>query len=126
MGPLARLQQWDTLILNRVFQGVRYRQRLTRVVTRVSRTGDGPLYVVIGVAVWLADIPRAEAFCLALILAFAIERPFYFLLKIGLKRNRPEQVMPGIKRQSSLLISSASLQATHQQHFASLRSLACC
>jgi undecaprenyl-diphosphatase len=97
MGPLARLQQWDSLILNRVFQGVRYRQRLTRVMTRVSRTGDGPLYIVIGVAVWLADIPRAEAFCLALILAFAIERPFYFLLKIGLKRNRPEQVMPGIK-----------------------------
>ena len=97
MGPLARLHQWDTLILNRVFQGVRYRQRLAGMMARVSRTGDGPLYAVVAVTVWLAEIPHAEAFCLALILAFAIERPFYFLLKNSLKRNRPEQVMPGVK-----------------------------
>ena len=96
MSPLARLHQWDALILNRVFQGVRYRQKLTHVMATVSRTGDGPLYAVTAMAVWLAEIPRADAFCLTLILAFAIERPIYYLLKNSFKRNRPEQVVPGV------------------------------
>ena len=96
MGPLARLHQWDALILNRVFQGVRYRQRLTHVVATVSRTGDGPLYAVTAIAVWLTDIPGAEGFCFALLLAFAIERPVYYLLKNSFKRNRPAQVVPGV------------------------------
>ena len=96
MSPLARLHQWDALILNRVFQGVRYRQRLTHVVATVSRTGDGPLYAVTAIAVWLADIPGAEGFCFALLLAFAIERPVYYLLKNSFKRNRPAQVVPGV------------------------------
>jgi undecaprenyl-diphosphatase len=96
MGPLAKLHQWDVLILNRVFQGTRYRQKLTQVMAAVSRTGDGPLYVMIAAAVWFAELPRAQAFCSTLILAFAIERPLYFLLKNSLKRNRPEQVVPGV------------------------------
>ena len=96
MGPLARLHQWDALILNRVFQGVRSRQRLTQLMAGVSRTGDGPLYAVTATAVWLAEIPGAEAFCLTLLLAFTIERPVYFLLKNSCKRNRPEKVVPGV------------------------------
>jgi len=96
MSPLARLHQWDALILNRVFQGVRYRQKLTQVMATVSRTGDGPLYAMTAMAVWLADIPGADAFCLTLMLAFAIERPTYYLLKNCFKRNRPEQVVPGV------------------------------
>ena len=63
MAPLAKLHQWDVLILNRVFQVTRYRQKLTQVMATVSRTGDGPLYVIIAAAVWFADAPRAQAFC---------------------------------------------------------------
>ena len=75
---------------------VRYRQRLTQVMATVSRTGDGPLYGVAAIAVWLADISSAERFCAALLLAFAIERPIYYLLKNSFKRNRPAQVVPGV------------------------------
>ena len=96
MGPLARLHQWDALVLNMVFQGVRYRHRVTQFMATVSRTGDGPLYGVAAIAVWLADIPSAERFCAALLLAFAIERPIYYLLKNSFKRNRPAQVVPGV------------------------------
>ena len=96
MSPLARLHQWDALVLNRVFQGVRYRHRVTQVMAAVSRTGDGPLYGVAAIAVWLTDIPGAERFSAALLLAFAIERPIYYLLKNSFKRNRPAQVVPGV------------------------------
>ena len=96
MSPLARLHQWDALVLNRVFQGVRYRHKLTQVMAAVSRTGDGPLYAIIAMAVWLAELPGADAFCFTLMLAFAIERPTYYLLKNSFKRNRPEQVVPGV------------------------------
>ena len=97
MTPLARLQQWDVLILNRIFQGVRRRQRLKQIAAIISRTGDGPLYVVIAMAGWITQIPQAQSFCLTLALAFAIERPLYFLIKKGFRRNRPEQIVPGIK-----------------------------
>ena len=97
MAPLSRLHQWDVLILNRVFQGVRYRQQLTKIAETISRTGDGPLYVVLAIVMWFTKIPEAHSFCLTLALAFAIERPLYFLIKNSFKRNRPERVVPGIK-----------------------------
>jgi undecaprenyl-diphosphatase len=55
----------------------------------LSKTGDGQLYLcVIGTLYWHEGI---ESHCLqAVLLAFLIERPAYFVLKNGLKRNRPE------------------------------------
>lgn len=97
MAPLSRLHQWDVLILNRVFQGVRYRQHLTNFAETVSRTGDGPFYVVIAIFIWLTKVPQAHSFCMTLALAFAIERPLYFFIKNSFKRNRPEKVVPGIR-----------------------------
>lgn len=97
MASLSRLHQRDVLILNRVFQGVRYRQHLTNSAQTVSRTGDGPLYVVIAIILWLTKVPQARSFCMTLALAFAIERPLYFYIKNSFKRNRPEKVVHGIR-----------------------------
>ncbi|MDD1614489.1 MAG: phosphatase PAP2 family protein [Methylococcaceae bacterium] len=65
---------------------------LTKVSRYLSKTGDGQLYLlVIGVLYWHEGI---ESRCLqAVLLAFLIERPVYFVLKNSLKRNRPETAL---------------------------------
>jgi undecaprenyl-diphosphatase len=62
---------------------------LTKTSRYLSKTGDGQLYVL--VASLLYGLQGYESSCLrAVLLAFLIERPIYFVLKNSLKRNRPE------------------------------------
>ena len=70
----------------------RMHNTLTRVSRYLSKTGDGHLYLlVIGILYWRVGI---ESLCLqTVLLAFLIERPVYFVLKNGLKRNRPEAAL---------------------------------
>jgi undecaprenyl-diphosphatase len=65
---------------------------LTKVSRYLSKTGDGQLYVLIaGYLYWLGG---PESLCLkAILLAFLIERPVYYVLKNSLKRNRPEAAL---------------------------------
>lgn len=62
----------------------------------ISRTGDGLLYVLM--AGWLYwDQGGADPLLQAMVMAFAIERPTYFLLKNGFKRNRPQQALKNFR-----------------------------
>jgi len=70
-----------------------YLVRFSRII---SRSGDGLLYILL--AAWLfwndgVDHPLLQA----MLLAFAIERPLYFALKNGFKRNRPQQALKNFK-----------------------------
>ena len=69
---------------------------LTGLSRYLSKTGDGQLYfIVIGVLYWLGSI---DSLCLKVVLqAFLIERPVYFVLKNGLKRNRPEAALKNFR-----------------------------
>jgi len=65
---------------------------LTKVSRYLSKTGDGSLYVLVaGALFWQEGIesPRLQA----VLLAFLIERPIYFVLKNSLKRNRPQAAL---------------------------------
>jgi undecaprenyl-diphosphatase len=65
---------------------------LTKVSRYLSKTGDGSLYVLVaGALFWQEGIesPRLQA----VLLAFLIERPVYFVLKNSLKRNRPQAAL---------------------------------
>jgi undecaprenyl-diphosphatase len=65
---------------------------LVRLCRAISRTGDGLLYVLL--AAWLYwDQGGADPLLQTMLLAFAIERPVYFALKNGFKRNRPQQAL---------------------------------
>lgn len=65
---------------------------LVRLCRAISRTGDGLLYVLL--AAWLYwDQGAADPLLQTMLLAFAIERPVYFALKNGFKRNRPQQAL---------------------------------
>ncbi|AAU90878.1 MULTISPECIES: phosphatase PAP2 family protein [Methylococcus] len=55
----------------------------------VSRTGDGFLYALLGLYWFAAGDDLSRALLKAALLAFAIERPLYFIVKNGLRRDRP-------------------------------------
>ena len=91
---LSRLHHWDALILSQVFQRVRHRKIMMQLVSGLSRSGDGLLYIVIPITAWLMGAANAPLFCVALTVAFAMERSLYYLLKNSLKRKRPAEVVP--------------------------------
>lgn len=75
---------------------VRLHQPLTKAARMVSKTGDGPLYVLIfALLAWRWGFDNA--FVQAIMLAFLIERPVYFVLKNGLKRNRPQAALENFR-----------------------------
>lgn len=60
----------------------------TRISRGLSKTADGPLYVLF--AVLLCKYQGINSsFLHAILLAFLIELPVYFVLKNSFKRNRP-------------------------------------
>lgn len=61
---------------------------LTKIARNVSKTADGWLYILLALLLYKYQ-GIDSAFLQALLLAFIIERPVYFVLKNGFKRNRP-------------------------------------
>lgn len=69
---------------------------LTKASRYLSKTGDGPLYlIIIGLLYWSEGFDNP--FLQAVLLAFLIERPIYFALKNGLKRNRPQAALQNFR-----------------------------
>ena len=65
---------------------------LIKLSRHLSRTGNGGLYVL-AMAVFYSQEGMRSQPLQAILLAFAIERPVYFVLKNGFKRNRPEAAL---------------------------------
>ena len=65
---------------------------LTRLFRYVSASGDGQLYVLAMALLFWHEGLQSQPLQ-AILLAFAIERPVYFVLKNGFKRNRPEAAL---------------------------------
>lgn len=69
---------------------------LARCCRLISRTGDGFLYVILAACLyWHHGIE--DQLLQAMFLAFIVERPVYFVLKNGFKRNRPQQAIKGFR-----------------------------
>ena len=74
----------------------RMHSALTTVSRYISKTGDGPLYLVIsGLLYWNEGL--ASPILQAVLLAFLIERPVYFVLKNSLRRNRPQAALQNFR-----------------------------
>lgn len=65
-----------------------------RLCQGLSRTADGFGYPLLALCLWLWGGIQGASFALTLLLTFALERPLYFVLKKGLKRNRPAAALP--------------------------------
>jgi undecaprenyl-diphosphatase len=72
----------------------RHQQRLAKLAKVISKTGDGYLQILLPTALFLTDAPQGKPFFSAVLLAFSIQLPVYWLLKNSLKRRRPPQVIP--------------------------------
>jgi len=63
---------------------------------RLSKTADGLLYVLLA-ALLLWQHGVSDPLLQVMVLGFLLERPLYFLLKNGFKRNRPQQALTGFR-----------------------------
>ncbi|WP_395374103.1 phosphatase PAP2 family protein [Marinicella sp. W31] len=87
MKPLEAIQYYDVSLINKLIS-YRFYPTLVKASRTVSKLGDGWMYVVIGLTS-LAINGLNDPYFWALALAFAIERPIYYVLKNSLKRDRP-------------------------------------
>lgn len=70
--------------------------RLSRRFFRtISSSADGPFYLLAAALAWLLLRDSSLHFVSLIAVSFLTERPLYFILKNGLKRNRPAQAIPG-------------------------------
>lgn len=95
MKLLNEIHQYDIMMFNRLFN-TRLHPVLADISRYVSKTGDGYLYLLLVVWIYWQE-NYTSPFLQAILLGFAIERPVYFVLKNGCKRNRPESVLVGFR-----------------------------
>ncbi|MGR5238041.1 phosphatase PAP2 family protein [Vibrio alfacsensis] len=89
--PIAIIAKFD-LALSRVCLRHRFNRQVAMISKGISHSGDGPLYLALGLLAWLLDKAHGQWFMLAGLLAFTIELPIYWLLKNSVKRRRPEEL----------------------------------
>ena len=63
---------------------------LVNVARQVSRSADGQLYLLLGLILAINGQQPQMNLLYALLLAFAMERPIYLVLKNTCRRNRPQ------------------------------------
>ncbi|MDD1628452.1 MAG: phosphatase PAP2 family protein [Methylococcaceae bacterium] len=94
MKLLYSIHKYDVFMFTWLIN-TRIHSALTQASRYISKTGDGSLYLLIaGFLFWYKGIE--SPLLQAVLLAFLIERPVYFILKNGLKRNRPEAALQKI------------------------------
>ena len=91
MKLIYSIHKYDISIFTWLFN-VRIHATLVGICRHISRTGDGQLYALLLVMLLLTVDYQSTLFQ-AIILGFCIERPVYFVLKNGFKRNRPEAAL---------------------------------
>lgn len=94
MKLLYSIHKYDVFMFTWLINA-RMHSTLTKASRYLSKTGDGQLYLVIaGLIYWHEGL---SPFLQAILLAFLIERPIYFVLKNGLKRNRPQAALQNFR-----------------------------
>lgn len=84
---LQRVHHLDTLAFLWVHVTKRFQYR--RSVRFISKTGDGPAYLMIALLLLLLEPVHGSSFFWAGIIAYSFDVSFYLLLKNLIKRDRP-------------------------------------
>jgi undecaprenyl-diphosphatase len=87
MKLLYSIHKYDVCLFTWL-SNVRINTLLTKIARYISKTADGSLYVLLTAVLW-KYYGFYSYFVQAILLAFLIERPVYFILKNSFKRNRP-------------------------------------
>ncbi len=95
MKLLYSIHKYDVFMFTWLINA-RMHATLIKAGRYISKTGDGPLYLlIIGLLYWSEGFE--SPFLRAILLAFLIERPVYFVLKNGLRRNRPQAALQNFR-----------------------------
>lgn len=89
---LKRLEQWDHHSFCRLFSRSSSRQAFVASYV-LSKTADGPLYLVLCGILYLFNHVDATELTTLLLLAFMVELPLYLMLKNCIKRARPADIL---------------------------------
>lgn len=89
-----RLMQWDQRSFTYLYLGFG-QGRLASCSYWVSKTADGPLYLLLAVWLWYFGETDSRRIAQWLALAYAIELPAYLLLKNLFRRQRPADALAG-------------------------------
>ena len=95
MKLLYSIHKYDVFMFTWLIN-TRIHGALTKSSRYLSKTGDGILYVLFAGALIYHE-GFDSPFLHVILLAFLIERPVYFILKNGLKRNRPEAALKNFR-----------------------------
>lgn len=69
----------------------------TQLSLGLSRTADGPLYLVLIAVLWIWHSAVDAGWLTAAAVAIVIERTLYFVLKNSFRRNRPQDAIAGFR-----------------------------
>lgn len=83
-----RMTAADTRALGWLLRQPRSARR-ARLARGISRLGDGYLYAVLTLLIWLLDRDHGAHFALTALIAYGLEVPLFVLLKNFIKRPRP-------------------------------------
>ena len=84
---MKSLTKFDTALFYRLHRLTDNRN--CRSIIWLSRTGDGYLYLVMGILLWAFEPQHGELFLYTALMAYALELPLYVVLKKSIKRPRP-------------------------------------
>ena len=93
---LSQINSWDNSLCLKIFR-LNGKKVADILMVVMSKTGDGYLYALIGLLVFVFDFTTALKFVPAGLVAFALELSVHTLLKQKTKRNRPFERVSGIK-----------------------------
>lgn len=84
---LKRIHNFDVSAF--LWINLEHRCQYRRTVRAISRTADGPLYILFGLTVLLLDGSRGQDFFTTAVCAYGLEVVLYLLFKNTIKRDRP-------------------------------------
>jgi undecaprenyl-diphosphatase len=73
--------------------------RNCRVIKMISATGDGYVYLIMGLLLWAFEPSDGALFLYTGLLAYAMELPLYLMLKQLFRRQRPADVLNALNVQ---------------------------
>lgn len=90
------IQRWDVttfLRCNRLLSQTAW----VDAARMLSKTADGWGYLLIPMVLYIWSPSHGKQFFVVSLVAFAVERILYLIMKKGFKRRRPPQAIPGFK-----------------------------
>ncbi|WP_413111204.1 phosphatase PAP2 family protein [Thaumasiovibrio sp. DFM-14] len=121
MTVFASIQRFD-YALSSLCLCHRFSNVMASCCRYISRSGDGPLYIAIGLYVLRTDLLYGKSFLMLGLMAFAIELPIYVILKNVFRRQRPTSLPSYIEPSDRYSLPSghtaaAFMMATLISHF---------